>query len=225
MTLQARIEAAFEYAYPLFAIAKTRFRAVQDPANPQRHAPNTVQHIRTLSDHRSRWITAPNNDTLYSNASLDLTDGPVQVRVAGQPAGRYWSVALLDAFTNHFAMLGQRLDGQGPVDVTVVDPSHRDAALQGRVIHAPGNDAWLFGRWLVDGPGDLPQAHAMQDRLLLPPAGAEHAPRVVPGDAVDAQNFLAVVNETLARNPTPAAEHALLASWASVGLRPGTADA
>lgn len=158
--LKSLVESAFEYAYPLHAMARTRWRAVQDPANPQRHAPNTVQHIRTLADHRCRWITAPNNDTLYSNAWLDLAHGPVRLSVAAQPARRYWSVALLDAFTNHVAVLGQRLDGPGPVSVTLLGPGHHAAQAAGRVIRAAGNDAWLFGRWLVDGLGDLPQAHA-----------------------------------------------------------------
>jgi len=224
--LQTRVDAAFEYAYPLFAIAETRFRAVQDPRNPDRHAPNTVRHNRQLSDHDSRWITAPNNDTLYSNAWLDLSSGPVRIRLGAMPAGRYWSLALMDAFTNHIAMLGQRLDGSGPVDVTLLGPGQPDAAVPGRVIRAPGNDVWLFGRWLVDGADDLPQSHAMQDRLeVLPPIGVSHSPRVVPERSADPRNFLAVVNESLARNPVPASESGLLEAWARVGLRPGAVDA
>lgn len=105
-SLTGRIEAAFVYGYPLFVLAQTRYRAVQDPRNVQRHAPNTVQHLRALSDHRSRWLTAPNNDTLYSNAWLDLSRGPVRIRVGQMPPGRYWSVALLDACTNHIAVVG-----------------------------------------------------------------------------------------------------------------------
>lgn len=224
--LEPLVDAAFEYAYPLYAVAQTRFRAVQDQGNPDRHAPNTLQHHRRLSDHTSRWITAPNNDTLYSNAWLDLSAGPVRIRVAAMPAGRYWSVALMDAFTNHFAMLGQRLDGVGPVDVTLLGPAQHDAVVSGRVFRAPGNDAWLFARCLVEGAADLTRSHAMQDRITLhTSAGASDATRVVPGAADDAPNFLAVVNEALARNPPPADEAALLDRWAVVGLRPGAVDA
>ena len=224
--LESLVESAFEYAYPLFAIAHTRYRAVQDPGNPQRHPPNTVRHERQLSDHHSRWITAPNNDTLYSNAWLDLSHGPVQVRVATLPAGRYWSVAFMDAFTNHMAMLGQRLDGIGPADVTLVGPSHHGARLPGRVIRAPGNDVWLFGRWLVDGADDLSHAYAMQHQLeVLAPASTCQASRVVPISATDARNFLAVVNESLAHNPPPTYEDELWRRWEIIGLRPGAVDA
>jgi hypothetical protein len=224
--LEALVESAFEYAYPLFAVAQTRYRAVQDPGNPNRHAPNTVKHERQLSDPTSRWITAPNNDTLYSNAWLDLSSGPVRIRVGAQPAGRYWSLAFMDAFTNHFAMIGQRLDGSDPVDVTLVGPSQHDAVLPGRILRAPGNDVWLFSRWLVDGVDDLANSHAMQDRLeVLPPSGASYRARVVPSQSTDPRTFMAVVNESLARNPPPPSEAHLFEGWAAVGLRPGAVDA
>lgn len=219
------VASVFEYAYPLFALAATRWRAVGDSANPQRHAPNTLQHIRQLSDARSRWITAPNNDTLYSNAWLDLSQGPVRVSMHEQPAGRYWSIALMDAFTNHFGLLGQRLDGVGPVDVSIVGPAHRGIRQPGRTIFAPGNDAWLFARCLVDGAHDLPAAHAMQDRMAVQgPGGTVGLPGTAPVRATDPANFLAVVNEALGRNPAPPEDGPLLAAWRSLGLRPGERD-
>ena len=223
--LETLVESAFEYAYPLYAVAQTRYRAVQDPSNPRRHAPNTLQHERGLSDHTSRWITAPNNDTLYSNAWLDLSVGPVRVRAGAMPAGRYWSMAFMDAFTNHFAVLGQRLDGEGPVEVTLVGPGDHATRPTGRVLHAPGHDVWLFCRCLVEGPEDLPNSHAMQARLeVLPPTGVSYPPRVIPSQSTDPGNFLAVVNESLGRNPVAASEALLLERWAVVGLRPGAVD-
>ena len=219
--LDARVEDAFVYAYPLHAVARTRGQALA-----QAPGANTLRHIRTLSDHRARWITAPNNDTLYSNAWLDLSGGLVRLRVEAQPAGRYWSVALMDAWTNHVAIVGQRLDGSGPVEVTLAGPAHHHDDIPGRVIRMPGQDAWLFARSLVDGPDDLPAAHAMQDRLhlqgpdALPPAGHPE-----PGAADEAANFLAVVNHALGRNPAPAADAQVLARCADVGLRPGETDA
>ena len=224
--LKALVESAYEYAYPLHAVAQTRYRAVQDPGNPRRHAPNTVQHERQLSDPESRWITAPNNDTLYSNAWLDLAQGPVRLRVGAMPAGRYWSVALLDAFTNNFQVFGQRANGHDAVDVTLVGPGHSGAGVGANLIRAPGHDVWMFGRCLVDGPSDLANSHAMQDRIdVLSPAGICYPARTVPSQSTDARNFLAVVNEVLARNPAPTTDAELLTRLAIAGLRPGAADA
>lgn len=223
--LEPLVDAVFEYAFPLYEMARTRHRAVADPANPRRHAVNTLQHERHLSDHTSRWITAPNNDTLYSNAWLDLASGPVRIRVGAMPAGRYWSLAFMDPFTNHFAIVGQRLDGHAEVEAWLVGPDIREFP-PGRVIRAPGNDAWLFVRCLVDGPDDLANSHAMQEGIeVIPPEGARYAPRVVPTNSRDPRNFLAVANEWLGRNRPPAAEREQVARWAEVGLRPGAGDA
>ena len=226
--LESAVDAAYQYAYPVHEIMRTRHLDVHAAADSQRIEPNAVWHDRRLCDDRSRWITTPNNDTLYSRAWIDLGAGPVRVEVGAMPAGRYWSVALLDVCSNNFAMLGQRLDGVGPVSVTLLGPdADADAwGVEGRVIRAPGNDVWLFGRWLVDGPEDLPNAYAMQDALRVTPCGGSAAgPRAVPGAPLDPEAFLAVVNEALGRNPPPAADAPLLARCAEVGLQPGRLDA
>ena len=228
-SLEAQVDEAYEFAFPLFEMARTRFNAVSNPANPMRGQVNRLTHRRGLSDHRARAVTAPNNDTLYSSSWVDLSAGPMVLDIGAMPAGRYWSVALMDFFTNHFALPGSRLDGQGPVRATLVGPRWQGSLPAGRVIRAPGNDVWLLGRWLVDGPADLAQAHAMQDRLqlqaLAPAAMPQDAQaRIVPRSAVDPENFLAVVNEALGRNPAQAADAALLQRSQAVGLQAGASQ-
>lgn len=229
-SLTSRVLSAFEYAYPLWVMALTRHRALSCLRGDGCLATNTVQHVDQLSDHTSQWITAPNNDTLYSNAWLDLSRGPVRIRVDAMPPGRYWSVALMDEFTNHIAVLGQRLHGTGPVDVILVGPGHADAGLgaggQGPLhLMAPGHDVWLFGRWLVEGPDDLEASRAMQRGLHVQAmADAQREPRpapIAPSMPMRPANFLDVVNGALARNPPPALDHALLAQWHALGFRPG----
>lgn len=224
--LDTLVDAAFEYAFPLYEMARTRYNALDNPANPMRNSANRVGHRRNLATHRNRDVTTPNNDTLYSGAWLDLSAGPLGIDIAAQPAGRYWSVALMDFFTNHVAILGSRLDGAGPVQATLVGPNWRGALPTGRVIHMPGNDAWLLGRWLAEGAHDLEAARAMQDRLRLS-ANAEAAAmaRVAPRHSADAENFLAVVNQALARNPGPKEDAADLARYVSVGLHAGAGPA
>ena len=141
--------------------------------------------------------------------------------VDAMPPGRYWSVAFMDAYTNNFAMIGTRLDGVGPVALTLVGPGHTGPMPVGRGLRAPGNDVWLFARWIVDGPDDLPNAHAMQDRLRVEPTARAEPTHEVPRDPASPENFLAVVNEQLVRNPPPDADAPLLTRCAAVGLRPG----
>lgn len=224
--MDQQVRAAFEYTFPLFALATTRYQSIANAHLVGAHGRDVLHHARKLSDPASRWITTPNHDTLYSNAWLNLSRGPVTIRVRQMPAGYYWSLALLDAYTNNFAMLGQRLDAVGPVDVTLIGPE--DMVPQGstRVIKAPGYDVWLFGRFLAEGQDQLDVAHAMQDRVEVGPLGAGcDLPRHVPACATDPTNFLDVVNEVLGRNPPPVPEQGLVQSWQRLGIRPGVSGA
>ncbi|HPU51543.1 MAG TPA: DUF1254 domain-containing protein, partial [Burkholderiaceae bacterium] len=222
------IEQAFEYLFPVYEMARTRYLLIENPANSRRLAPGAINHRRLLADHRSRAVTTPNNDTLYSSSWLDLAAAPVIVSIP-QIAGRYWSVAMMDIFTNNFAMLGSRLDGEGPLRVLVAGPAWQGSAPAGlRVVRAPSNDVWLLGRWLIDGPHDIDAVHAIQNAMAIESV-APVAPRipqsVAPGQSTDPANFLAVVNEMLARNPVPQAELAMVQQWSAIGVRPGDATA
>lgn len=223
--LDDRIRAAYEYAFPLFAMAKTRHMAVEAAQADCQRRDGVLWHERALSDPASRWITTPNHDTLYSNAWLDLARGPATLRVDPMPEGRYWSIAFLDAFTNDFAIVGQRLDGIGPVELTLIGPDAPAPEGSGRVIRAPGHDVWLFGRFLVEGADRVSMAHAMQDRVHLEPIAVRAGfPRHVPVNPCDPKNFLEVVNDALARNPPPLSESDLVRSWYDIGIRPGRCD-
>lgn len=224
-TLEQRVDAAFEATFPLYEMARARFNAMVNPLNPAPSPVNgTPVHRRGLIDHTARDVTTPNNDTLYSATWLDLHATPVGLRVPRVDAGRYWSVALLDIFTNNFAILGREHDGEGPVEVTVVGPGWNGPTPPGRVLRSPSNDVQVVGRFLVDGPADLPAVHALQDGFRVEPLDgrARPLPQWVPVvRSTDPENYLAVVNEMLARNPVPAAEAALFDSWSDLGIGGG----
>ena len=123
----ATIDLAYRYALPLYEVARAQTR---QPFN-------TLVHLRNLSDHTTRLITTPNNDTLYSSALLDLTGGPIAVQV---PAfgERYYSLAFIDAYTNNFAIVGTRTAGGAGGRILLVGPGWRGTASHGvQVIRAP----------------------------------------------------------------------------------------
>jgi hypothetical protein len=99
-TLREAARAAYVFSLPLIEIATTRSRglAVGSPMN-------TFGHMRRLADHTARAVTTPNNDTFYSTAQVDLSEGPVTLTLP--PSGdRYLSVQFMDAYSNTFAILG-----------------------------------------------------------------------------------------------------------------------
>jgi hypothetical protein len=63
---EAGLEQAFLYAYPLYEIARTGQNRAAQPGL------NRMGHRATLTDASMRQITAPNNDTIYSSAQLEL---------------------------------------------------------------------------------------------------------------------------------------------------------
>jgi len=228
--LEQRIDTAFLAAFPLYEMARARYNAAVHPLNSQPLPPNGPPiNRRSLIDHTARDVTTPNNDTLYSAGWLDLHRSPVRVQVPKVDGGRYYSVALIDMFTNNFAVLGRQRDGDGPIDVTVVGPDWTGPVPQGQVLRSPTNDVQLVGRFLVNGPADAPAVHRLQDGLTIRPviAGGLPVPQwVAVTSSTDPVNFLAVVNEFLWRNPVPAAEAAAFKGWADLGIGGGAgADA
>jgi hypothetical protein len=225
-SVRETIREAFHYAFPVYEFMRTRWQDVENPQNPARVAPNALFHWRRLADHTMRDLTTPNNDTLYSSAWLDLASGPLRVRVP-DTGGRYYSVAFMDLFTNNFAYLGRRVTGTQAGEFVLLGPDGRGSLPAGaRVIRAPTNDVWMFVRILVEGPGDVAAVHALQDSVTVD-ALAPAAPRSasIAPKPNDPENFLAIVNHGLGRNPVPVYERGLLDRLSAVGLRPGDGDA
>ena len=103
--LRAAAREAWIYTLPLIEIATTRARGQK-----LGHQMGVFAHVRTLANHRHRAVTTPNNDTLYSTAQIDLSAGPVTITLPAA-GDRYLSLALMDAYTNNFAILGTRTTG------------------------------------------------------------------------------------------------------------------
>lgn len=223
--LAARVREAFIYTFPVHDLAQVRWQITQNLQNRNRVPVNGLLHYRRLLDHRARTVTQPNNDTLYSLSYLALHDGPMLLRLPDM-GERYYSVALLDIFTNNFACIGNRTTGTQAGEYLLAGPGWSgDAPAGAQLIRCPSNDVWLLGRLLVDGEHDLPAVHALQDAIRLEPVGRPDAGTsglldTVPDEA-DPDRYLELVNEVLGRNPVPEDERELVAGFAEVGIRPG----
>lgn len=207
---------AFRFGFPIYEMARTRSAATaQLPIN-------LLGHRRTLSDATSRWVTTPNNDTLYSSAWLDLSRGPVMLTLPSLP-NRYHSVAMMDLFTDNFAILGTRANGGKGGYFAIVGPSWTGAKPKGAaLVRARTNDVWLLIRTLVDGPSDLGAARAAQDGFKLEPLGsASEKPALPAPSSPDVATFLNVVGEMLSRAPIPPQHRVRLARLAPTGMTPG----
>jgi len=149
-------------------------------------------------------VTTPNNDTLYSSAQLDLSRGPVTLTVP--PSGaRYLSVALMDAYTNNFAILGTRTTGTEGGVFRIIGPDEPGGGLG--TVRSPTNHVWALARILVDGTDDLEAARAVQSGLSLQGPACPPQPKRG-GRKGGWQDYFVAADALMVENPPPATDGA-----------------
>jgi len=171
---------------------------------------NQFTHTHRRLGPDDREVVSPNNDTVYSNAWLDLSDGPLVIETPDM-GDRYWTLGLLDAWTNPFAYVGRRTTGNRPQRTLVHGPGWHGAVPPGitQTIAAPGDDVWLIGRHLVDDDGeDAARVRASQSAMrLVRLDGSDAAMRV--DTVIDGRDagipapdlYISIVDLALRRNP------------------------
>jgi hypothetical protein len=213
--LRTAAREAFLYGLPLIEMAAARQRMLHETGDGQPAGLNAFKPTRDLVGPKNRTITTPNNDTLYSNACLDLTKGPVTLTVP--PCDRYWSVAVMNMYSANDAILGTRTTGAGGGRYTIVGPGQTGSGPN--IVRCATPHAWVLARILSDGPADLAAAHRLQDGFTLngppvaePPA---YATRKSPW-----KDYFSSVQQLLVADPPPAEDGVAFRRMAALGLKP-----
>ncbi len=183
---------AFVWGYPLVETQRTcHLQVLPGPDGAAAwHAPvDRLRHRLEVAGEDDRDVVTPANDLLYTNGWIHLADGPRLLRVpaAARHPGRYFVLALYDAWTNNFANPGLRESpAQGEWLVLVGPGTSEEAvaravalvqahAIAVRVVHSPTPLVWLIARVLAGDEGDLPAARALQAEIALQvPPGTDH---------------------------------------------------
>jgi hypothetical protein len=202
-TLKDAARDAWLWGLPLIEMAQQRSARNADGVKV-----NTFQHQRALISAQDQFVTTPNNDTLYSQAWLNLEKGPVTIGVPAS-GSRYYCVPLMDMYSNNFAIIGTRTSGGSARTFTVIGPN--DASHDPLAVRAPTNWVWVLGRTLVDDASDLPRAHTFQDAWLIrgPESAAPeaYAKRSAPWD-----EYFASVQDLMNESPPPVTDALILDS-------------
>src|SRR5262249_11222771 len=143
---------AYVYGYPLVTMEMTR-RVMTNAEEPgHNHAPmGQFYNARTYPDASFRDVTAPNADTLYSTAWLDLSREPYVLSLPDEH-GRYYLMPMLDGWTNVFQVPGTRTTGTKAQTYAITGP-HWKGKLPERVkqLKSPTAMVWILGRTYCTG--------------------------------------------------------------------------
>ncbi|MDL1870910.1 DUF1254 domain-containing protein [Deltaproteobacteria bacterium PRO3] len=228
------------FAYPLVTMEMTR-RVMTNVAKPENHhAPmGQFYHSATYPDANFRDVTAPNADTLYSTAWLDLSNEPYILSLPDEK-GRYYLMPMLDGWTTVFQVPGKRTTGTGPQKYAITGPGWSGKLPPGvEEYKSPTNLVWILGRTYCDGtPEDYRKVHAIQKEYSLVPLSAYGKPYTPPEGKVDpsidtktavreqvnalnVEDYFKLFAKLMKNNPPTAEDAPIVASMEKIGLVPG----
>jgi uncharacterized protein (TIGR03000 family) len=231
---------AYVYGYPLVTMEYTR-RVMTNTAKPEgTHAPmGQFLRMRAYPNAKFRDVTAPNADTLYSTAWLDLESEPYVLSLPDL-GDRYFLMPMLDGWTNVFQVPGTRTTGNRSQAYLISGPNWNGPVPAGlRQLRSPTDVVWILGRTYCTGtPEDYKACHAVMDKYDLRPLsayGGEYAPpagKVNPDvnmktavreqvNALSTHDYFNLLASLMADNPPAAADAPALARMARIGIIPG----
>lgn len=154
--------------YPLLEALQTCRRQAMSGEPGHGRAPfNRIAHSTRQWTHEDRDFNTPTVDLLYSNAWLDLRQGPMVLEIP--PRSRFFVLELLDVYTNNFINLGTRnVPAEGACYALLGPEAAESLAPAGTIpVHSPSALVWLLGRVIVDDEADLPAASEVQAGFRL----------------------------------------------------------
>ena len=200
---------------------------------------NLLTSIDALSTPSNRAVVSPNVDTAYTVGWIDLTSGPVVISVP-DTGGRYYTIQLMDAYSNSYAYIGAGSTGTRAGDYALVPPGWGGTLPAGvKAIQSPTNTVWLLGRTLLNGVSDEAAVKPILQKIVATPlaeyelgqrgvANVEDSyPATNPIVTPSGTSFIATLNQELTIDPPPAADDCAVEAMAPAGVvlpHPSTLD-
>jgi hypothetical protein len=231
---------AYIYGYPLVTMEMTR-RVMTNAATAQGNRGPMGQLIkaREYPNASFRDVTAPNADTLYTMAWIDVGAEPWVLSIPDMK-DRYYLFPMLDGWTTVFQVPGKRTTGTDAQTYAITGPDWKGTLPQRvREYQSPTNIVWLLGRIYCTGtPEDYKAVHELQDQCKLVPLSSYGKPYTPPPGKVnpsidmktavrdqvnrmDAREYFTLLAQLMKANPPAAGDAPEIAPFARIGIVPG----
>lgn len=231
---------AYVYAYPLLTVELTRRRLTNVIAPEGTQAPmGQFAKLRKYPDASYTDVTAPNADTLYTYAYLDVAKEPWAITLPDLK-GRYAVFAIFDGWTTVFANPGKRTTGTGAQTFAITGPGWKGALPPGVKEYKSATSVILFdGKIYCTGTAeDYKQVHALQDKITAVPLSSYGKPYTpVPGridptvnmkklvrdqvNSMEGGAYFKLFAELLKTNQPYAEDAPMVAKLGKLGIVPG----
>jgi len=228
---------AYVYAYPLVTMELTRRVLTNVDKASGTHAPmGEFVRMREYPNAQFRAVTAPNADTLYTTAWLDVSKEPWIVSIPDMK-GRFFLFPMLDGWTNVFQDPGKRTMGTKAQKYAITGPGWSGTLPPGVTEYkSPTGMVWILGRIYSTGtPQDYKAVHALQDQVTAVPLSAWGKPftpepgKIDPSvdmksavrdqvNAMDAAAYFKLFAELLKANPPAADDAPMVGKLAKIGI-------
>jgi hypothetical protein len=231
---------AYTFGYPLVTMEMTR-RVITNVAEPKgtKGPMGHLIKVREYPNAAFRDVTAPNADTLYTTAFLDVGKEPWVVSLPDLH-DRYALFPMLDGWTTVFDVPRKRTTGTGAQTFAVTGPGWEGTLPEGvKQYKSPTSIVWLLGRIYCTGtPEDYAAVHKIQDEVKLYPLSAYGKDWMPPEGKVDpsidmktavrdqvnnmdAVEYFTLLAELLKTNPPTEADAPMVEKLAQIGIVPG----
>lgn len=231
---------AYVYGYSLISVEMSR-RVITNVEKPtaMRAPMGQFVNLREYPTAAFRDVTAPNADTLYSNAFVNLSKEP-WVLSWPDMGDRYYVWNVYDAWVPVVFDPGSRTTGQKAQSWAITGPGWKGSLPQGvQEIKCPSATAWVLGRTYSTGTSeDYKAVAALQDQYKLVPLsfyGKAYTPppgKVDPSidmkrsvrdsvNALDGKAFFSLMAELMKDNPPASYDLAMLLNLEKLGVSPG----
>jgi len=233
-------EQAYIYGYPLVTMEMTRRIMTNVSAPEATRAPmGQLLRVRSYPDASYKDVTAPNADTLYTTAWIDVGKEPWVLSLP-DANDRYYLFPILDGWTNVFQVPGKRTTGTAPQKYAITGPGWSGEIPEGvKEYKSPTNIVWILGRIYCTGTAeDYALVHKMQDEISIVPLSSYGKPYTAPAGKVDpsidmktavreqvnalnANDYFNLLAALMKDNPPAAADAPIVAKMAMLGIKPG----